>query len=1082
MKKKVIITLFIIIAIIVLTPRTVKANNTTEFYSENITFTGRYLTDEEAGYGSGLNFGLYTPSTASKNQAIPLIVWLHGDGEKVVGGDSFMKRGFPEILNNWSLEGFNAYILCPHLKGSNSIWDNSNIKDKLKTLIDSFVKEYNVDTSNIVIAGASRGGIGAMYMAANLPEYFSKCAVMCGYEGGSNYTKITIPTRGWVGKNSTLDSAYSFMNGKFKKTFGEDNVFVLDTDHGGVPKKAFNLDEDNNGRSDVIEWMFGDYTSHYKDIFDPNITFTGEAHEQTDVMPYVLYTPSTAKEGGDIPLIVWLHGSGMQTSKMNIKDFFNLSWWDFPKVIDNWSSEGFNAYILCPQSRSDWNKEIEAQKLKALLDKIIKEYNIDTDYIMLMGFSMGGRGALYMAHQLPEYFRKLVVLSCLYDPGVDISEITIPTRGYVGGLENIAGRYMNNKFAPVFGKEKLITVSGGHDQVPKKTFDLDEDGNNRSDVIEWLFSDYAVNIDEEDYFIDDDDVDGGDLVEPIAQFLCFIPDAVINLLQDMLVSPEGIKEENGEYSIKYSPAIIFSGGVPAFDVNFINPGESRPKQTKETQLLGMDADPNVCIDESLLQIINQLGYKNEESTEEGTVGSSFEEALSKIKNYLDNQKNWNANKEYDDIEINGDTYVLYCNPIAETARWQWHFENQNSMDMDNPEGWVSEAYCEYNGSICNQNDIYDSIKLYIEDKYGNGSSETGESSGYNEFKEEIRTKLQEEIADVEYGKSKEVTLQNGEKTVTVYLSRGGIQVNNKDVYHINVIRLNDNGEYSSSAAILQSIVATWYNALRRIALVGLLAVLVYIGIRIVLTSTSAKDKAKYKSMLKDWLVAMCILFTLHYIMSITITVVENINEVLKTSTIEANGEDIMMTSLRNEIANGKTWGRVIVQVVLYCILAVYTMIFTIQYFRRTIYIAFLTMIAPLITLTYPLDKIKDNKSQAFDMWIKDYIFFMLLQVVHLLIYYILVGSSIDLAEKGNWVFAIVAIGFLVPAEKIIKKMFGFDKSKTVGALAAGATGALVMNAINKIARKRWLKKRRSIKWGRKRWSKQCKNCTKYCNK
>ena len=68
----------------------------------------------------------------------------------------------------------------------------------------------------------------------------------------------------------------------------------------------------------------------------------------------------------------------------------------------------------------------------------------------------------------------------------------------------------------------------------------------------------------------------------------------------------------------------------------------------------------------------------------------------------------------------------------------------------------------------------------------------------------------------------------------------------------------------------------------------------------------------------------------------------------------------------------------------------------------------------------------------------------------------------DLADRGNWVFALVAIGFIVPAEKLIKKMFGFEKSKTLGALAAGASGALVMNAINKLSRKRWYKKRRSI--------------------
>ena len=63
------------------------------------------------------------------------------------------------------------------------------------------------------------------------------------------------------------------------------------------------------------------------------------------------------------------------------------------------------------------------------------------------------------------------------------------------------------------------------------------------------------------------------------------------------------------------------------------------------------------------------------------------------------------------------------------------------------------------------------------------------------------------------------------------------------------------------------------------------------------------------------------------------------------------------------------------------------------------------MIAPLITLTYPLDKIKDKKSQAFDMWLKEFIFNALIQPLHLLLYIVLLGSATELAidnPKGSF--------------------------------------------------------------------------------
>ena len=66
-------------------------------------------------------------------------------------------------------------------------------------------------------------------------------------------------------------------------------------------------------------------------------------------------------------------------------------------------------------------------------------------------------------------------------------------------------------------------------------------------------------------------------------------------------------------------------------------------------------------------------------------------------------------------------------------------------------------------------------------------------------------------------------------------------------------------EPASAAARLQPIIAQWYVALRNLAIVGLMCVLVYVGIRILLSSTAA-DKAKYKQLFTDWLIA-CLLYT-----------------------------------------------------------------------------------------------------------------------------------------------------------------------------------------------------------------------------
>lgn len=89
-------------------------------------------------------------------------------------------------------------------------------------------------------------------------------------------------------------------------------------------------------------------------------------------------------------------------------------------------------------------------------------------------------------------------------------------------------------------------------------------------------------------------------------------------------------------------------------------------------------------------------------------------------------------------------------------------------------------------------------------------------------------------------------------------------------------------EDTSVLETLRNIIAGWYVTLRTIAVVGLLSVLIYIGIRIIISSTSG-DKAKYKEKLLDWIIAFCLLFFMHYIMAATITIVNEVNHVLGAS-------------------------------------------------------------------------------------------------------------------------------------------------------------------------------------------------------
>ena len=334
-----------------------------------------------------------------------------------------------------------------------------------------------------------------------------------------------------------------------------------------------------------------------------------------------------------------------------------------------------------------------------------------------------------------------------------------------------------------------------------------------------------------------------------------------------------------------------------------------------------------------------------------------------------------------------------------------------------------------------------------------------------------------------------------------------------DDYKARMLGAGEVGEDSdtgnSTVADLKETISTWYQALRMIAIVGLLSVLVYVGLRMV-TSAVATDKAKYKEMFVDWVIALCLVFFLHYIMVFTMTMVQEVQNlfisgpstsstnndankktintillVYRNETLvpkdTGNNNDIVDTPVDSGTGNFDTtvpseyetlvtekafptnltgYNRVLAgnpdaipkltYTIMYLALTFYTVYFFFIYIKRVIILTFLTIIAPLVALTYPIDKVKDSKAQAFEFWLREYIVNAMIPIIHLVLYTVLVTSAIDLAVKSP-LYAICVLAFIVPAEKIVKEMFGI-KSSTAPALGGFAGGALAAQMVQKLGK------------------------------
>lgn len=218
----------------------------------------KMVTEYVDGHGDTPPYLLIKPENVAPDEELPVIVYLHGSGQLNRGKAGLENYNQPgAIIPNWELEGFNGYVICPTLSGkyadkSDSRWTTATAQKYVRNLLDDFESEHNVDTNKVFIGGHSLGANGAIYMAEKMDDIFSKAFILSGYEHDNLYNiqNVKIPIIGYNGKS---DSPY--MNKEFQDTVGEENVINVNARHGAVSVDAFNRDADNDGKSDLFEWL-----------------------------------------------------------------------------------------------------------------------------------------------------------------------------------------------------------------------------------------------------------------------------------------------------------------------------------------------------------------------------------------------------------------------------------------------------------------------------------------------------------------------------------------------------------------------------------------------------------------------------------------------------------------------------------------------------------------------------------------------------------------------------------------------------------------------------------------------------------
>lgn len=142
--------------------------------------------------GDTLPYRLLMPD-ANNFRRYPLIIFLHGSGERGNDNEAQLKWGAINFTSDENMFRFPAFVLAPQCPSGQN-WANlsrngtqlsllptpSAAMASLFDLIEKLKKNLRIDTTRIYITGLSMGGFGTYDALMRHPEMFAAAVPVCG--------------------------------------------------------------------------------------------------------------------------------------------------------------------------------------------------------------------------------------------------------------------------------------------------------------------------------------------------------------------------------------------------------------------------------------------------------------------------------------------------------------------------------------------------------------------------------------------------------------------------------------------------------------------------------------------------------------------------------------------------------------------------------------------------------------------------------------------------------------------------------------------------------------------------------------
>jgi predicted peptidase len=145
--------------------------------------------------GVVLNYRALDPETVEPKEKYPLVIFMHGAGERGNDNELQLVHGSQMFLNPANRDKFPAFVIFPQCP-KEEYWAFSKRPDSfftmktedeitpilksVKELIDTYLTNPAVDRSRVYIIGLSMGGMATYDMVIRFPEIFAAAIPICG--------------------------------------------------------------------------------------------------------------------------------------------------------------------------------------------------------------------------------------------------------------------------------------------------------------------------------------------------------------------------------------------------------------------------------------------------------------------------------------------------------------------------------------------------------------------------------------------------------------------------------------------------------------------------------------------------------------------------------------------------------------------------------------------------------------------------------------------------------------------------------------------------------------------------------------